>query len=130
MTRALSPLSRPLPAIAAAGALALTGAGCASAQPHAGPTASGPAAAGAFPVSLAAANGAVHVASRPAAIISLSPALTEMLYAIGAGPQVKAVDADSDYPPQAPRTKLSGLTPNVEAIVADRPDLVVESSDA
>ncbi len=63
--------------------------------------------------------------SRPRAIVSLSPTATEMLYAIGAGPQVKAVDDDSDYPPQAPRTKLSYLTPNVEAIVSYRPDLVV-----
>ena len=39
------------------------------------------------------------------------------------------MDADSNYPPQAPRTKLSGLSPNVEAIVADKPDLVVESDD-
>ena len=59
------------------------------------------------------------------AIISLSPTSTEMLYAIGAGRQVKAVDSDSDYPPQAPMTKLSGFQPNVEAIVGYKPDLVV-----
>jgi iron complex transport system substrate-binding protein len=52
-----------------------------------------------------------------------------MLYAIGAGSQVKAVDSLSDYPPQAPRTKLSAYQPNVEAIVAEKPDLVVESGD-
>ena len=50
--------------------------------------------------------------------MSLSPTATEMLYAIGAGSQVKAVDSLSDYPPQAPRTKLSAYQPNVEAIVA------------
>jgi iron complex transport system substrate-binding protein len=76
-----------------------------------------------------AANGAVHVSARPDAIVSLSPTATEMLYAIGAGRQVKAVDQDSDYPPQAPKTKLSGLQPNVEAIVAYKPSLVVVYSD-
>ena len=69
------------------------------------------------------------MASRPRAILSLSPTATEMLYAIGAGSQVKAVDSLSDYPPQAPRTKLSAYQPNVEAIVAEKPDLVVESGD-
>jgi iron complex transport system substrate-binding protein len=52
-----------------------------------------------------------------------------MLYAIGAGAQVKAVDSLSDYPRQAPRTKLSAYQPNVEAIAAYKPDLVVESGD-
>ena len=91
---------------------------------------SGAAAAGSFPVTIAAAGGPVHVMSKPGTIVSLSPTATEMLYAIGAGSQVKAVDADSDYPAQAPRTKLSGLQPNVEAIVAYKPDLVVVSFDA
>ena len=84
---------------------------------------------GAFPVRVTAANGTVRVTSRPTAIVSLSPTTTEMLYAIGAGSQVKAVDSLSDYPPQAPRSKLSAYQPNVEAIVAEKPDLVVESAD-
>ncbi|MGH3409949.1 MAG: ABC transporter substrate-binding protein [Streptosporangiaceae bacterium] len=82
-----------------------------------------------FPVTVQAANGRVHVGARPGAIVSLSPTLTEMLYAIGAGGQVKAVDEDSDYPPQAPRTKLNGFQPNLEAIVAFKPDLVVLSDN-
>ncbi len=48
-----------------------------------------------------------------------------MLYAIGAGPQVKAVDSYSDYPKNAPITKLSGYEPNVEAIAKYSPDLVI-----
>ena len=40
------------------------------------------------------------------------------VFAIGAGKQVVAVDDQSDYPKQAPRTTLSGFTPNVEAIAA------------
>src|SRR5262245_17770201 len=85
---------------------------------------------GAFPVRVTAANGTVHVAKRPTAIVSLSPTATEMLYAIGAGSQVKAVDSNSNYPAQAPRTKLSYFNPNVEAIAAERPDLVVVSNDS
>jgi iron complex transport system substrate-binding protein len=118
-------------AAAAAGLAILAAAGCGSTQAHnAGATAAArPAATGAFPVRIAAANGTVRVGSRPAAIVSISPTATEMLYAIGAGHQVKAVDSLSDYPPQAPRTKLSAYQPNVEAIVAEKPDLVVESGD-
>ena len=63
-------------------------------------------------------------------LVSLSPSATETLYAIGAGRQVVAVDELSDYPRRAPQTKLSGYTPNVEAIAAYRPDLVVLVFDA
>jgi iron complex transport system substrate-binding protein len=68
-------------------------------------------------------------AAVPHRIISLSPTATESLFAVGAGPQVIAVDDQSDYPKEAPRTKLSGYTPNVEAIAAYKPDLVVISFD-
>ena len=74
----------------------------------------------------------VHPASAavPHRIVSLSPTATETLFAIGAGSQVVAVDDQSDYPKRAPRTILSGYTPNVEAIAGYRPDLVVLSGDA
>jgi len=52
-----------------------------------------------------------------------------MLFAIGAGDQVVAVDDQSDYPPEAPTTELSGYEPNVEAIAKYEPDLVVATSD-
>jgi iron complex transport system substrate-binding protein len=118
--------------IAVAFAAGLTAAACSSnaanSQPEGAPN---PAkASGAFPVTVTAANGPVHLAKEPDAILSLSPTATEMLYAIGAGPQVKGVDSDSNYPPQAPRTKLSGFTPNVEAIAATKPDLVLVSNSA
>ncbi len=86
--------------------------------------------AGSFPVTVSAANGTVWIKSRPHAIVSLSPTATEMLYAIGAGRQVKAVDKYSDYPKSAPRTTLDDLQPNVEAIVAYKPDLVVVPGDS
>jgi len=83
----------------------------------------------AFPVTVVASNGKVTVTKRPARIVSLSPTATESLFAIGAGPQVVAVDDQSDYPKNVPRTALSGFTPNVEAIAAYRPDLVVIAYD-
>jgi iron complex transport system substrate-binding protein len=61
--------------------------------------------------------------------VSLSPTATEMLFAMGAGGQVVAVDDQSNYPPEAPHSNLSGFQPNVEAIAADNPDLVVVSND-
>jgi iron complex transport system substrate-binding protein len=83
-----------------------------------------------FPVTIKAANGAVTIAKRPARIVSLSPTATEDLFAVGAGRQVVAVDELSNFPKRAPRTKLSGFTPNVEAIAGYRPDLVVVHSSA
>jgi iron complex transport system substrate-binding protein len=78
----------------------------------------------------AAAHQRVHAKSKfPHRIVSLSPTVTEDLFAIGAGKQVVAVDSDSDYPKRAPHTSLSGVTPNVEAIANYHPDLVVISYD-
>ncbi len=61
--------------------------------------------------------------------MSLSPTATEMLFAIGAGDQVEAVDDQSNYPPDAPVTDLSGFEPNVEAIASYEPDLVVYATE-
>ncbi len=63
-------------------------------------------------------------------VISLSPSATEDLFAIGAGPQVIAVSSDSNFPASAPSTSLDAFTPNVEAIAALKPDLVVINSGA
>jgi iron complex transport system substrate-binding protein len=82
---------------------------------------------GKFPVTITTAVGKVTVSKRPTRIVSLSPTATETLFAIGARPQVIAVDDQSDYPKSAPKTSLSGFTPNVEAIASYRPDLVVTS---
>ena len=84
---------------------------------------------GNFPVKVVTANGTVTIPHQPRRIVSLSATATEDLYAVGAGAQVVAVDSYSAYPPQAPRTKLSGYTPNVEAIAKYRPDLVVVAED-
>ncbi len=82
-----------------------------------------------FPVTVTAANGVVDISSKPDAIVSLSATATEMLFAIGAGDQVVAVDTLSNYPPEAPVTDLAAFTPNTEAIASYAPDLVVISFD-
>jgi len=84
----------------------------------------------AFPADVEAANGTVTIETEPERIVSLSPTATEMLYAIGAGDQVVAVDDFSNYPEDAPVTDLSGFEPNVEAVTTYDPDLVVLSFDA
>ena len=60
-------------------------------------------------------------------IVSLAPSVTETLFALGAGAEVVGVSQYCDYPPQVlalPRVG-SFLTPNLEAIIALRPTLVV-----
>jgi iron complex transport system substrate-binding protein len=74
-------------------------------------------------------KGKVTIPHRPSRIVSLSATGTEDLYAVGAGKQVVAVDSYSTYPAQAPRTSLSGFTPNIEAIAGYGPDLVIVADD-
>lgn len=77
----------------------------------------------------------------PGCIVSLSPSATETLFAIGAGPQVQAVDKDSNYPTTGlPTKRIDSLNPSVEAIIgickptkahrSRKPGLVVISYDA
>ena len=63
------------------------------------------------------------------AIVSLSPTATETLFALGAGGLVKAVDNLSSYPPSAPRTDLTGATPDIDKLMAFGPEIVVLSDD-
>ena len=60
-------------------------------------------------------------------VVSLVPALTEMLFAIGAGPQVAAVSSYDDFPPETAKLPRVGalLDPDVERILSLRPDLVI-----
>ncbi len=81
----------------------------------------------AFPVTLQTPTGDLVLEDQPIRILSLSPTATEILFAIGAGDQVIAVDDQSNYPPEAPTSDISGFTPNLEAILALEPDLVVHS---
>jgi iron complex transport system substrate-binding protein len=136
--------ARPRGAPAPAGAAAVTAvtvvtavaalAGCASTATTSASTGStqkaSTAARSAFPVTVAASNGSVTIKARPDRIVSLAATATEDLYAVGAGSQVVAVDQNSDYPSGVPVTKLSGVTPNIEAIAKYRPDLVISYQNA
>ena len=76
----------------------------------------------------------------PSCIVSLSPTATETLFAIGAGPQVQAVDSDSNYPAHGlPTKRVNALNPSVEAVLgickstsgaSAKPNLVIISYDA
>ena len=78
--------------------------------------------------------------TRPTCVVSLSPTATETLFAIGAGPQVQAVDQDSNFPTHGlPSKRINALNPSVESVLgicrhgtgnAGKPDLVVISYDA
>lgn len=85
---------------------------------------------GDYPVTIESAGGTWTLEEAPQRIVSLSPAATEILFAVGAGDQVTAVDSYSYYPDNTPVTDLSGWDPNVEAVLAFEPDLVVISNDA
>lgn len=76
-------------------------------------------------------NSTQDVSEAPQRIISLSATHTEILFAIGAIEQVIAIDSTSNYPAESAGvlTELSGFEPNVEAITAYEPDLVVIGDD-
>jgi iron complex transport system substrate-binding protein len=83
-----------------------------------------------YPMTLTDSLGrSVTVARRPERIVSLSPAATETLFAIGAGPRVVAVTTVDNYPPEVKSLpQVGGFSPatvSVEAILSHRPDLVV-----
>jgi iron complex transport system substrate-binding protein len=82
-----------------------------------------------FPVTVGSGANATTIKAKPEKIVSLSPTATEILFAIGAGKQVTAVDDQSNFPPEAPKSDLSGFKPNVEAIAQKNPDLVVIQFD-
>jgi iron complex transport system substrate-binding protein len=76
--------------------------------------------------SIASADAASAVAA-PARIVSLAPSVTETLFALGVGSRVVAVSDYCDYPPDVRRLPKIGsfLDPNIEAIVGQRPDVVI-----
>jgi iron complex transport system substrate-binding protein len=84
------------------------------------------AAASAFVIFISTLIGPVHGAATMR-IVSLAPSVTETLFALGAGSEVVGVSQYCDYPPEVrdlPRVG-SFLTPNLEAIIALRPTLVI-----
>ena len=117
--------------VLAAVALVATGCGSTSATAEtpvttlATTTTTAPVEASGFPVTVETANGPVTIEAQPERIVSLSPTSTEVLFAVGAGPRVVAVDNQSNYPVEAPMTELTGFDPNLEAIAGYDADLVI-----
>ncbi|MDT7943039.1 MAG: ABC transporter substrate-binding protein [Dehalococcoidia bacterium] len=110
--------------------LALLTAACGEeARPTPSPTAATPSPVATFPVTITDSLGRqVNIPAPPQRIVSLSPRDTEILFALGLGPWVVAVDNLSDYPPEVeakPRVGSAFTGLNVEAIAAQRPDLII-----
>jgi iron complex transport system substrate-binding protein len=98
-------------------------AGGAAEQPEA--TSSG---GGAFPVVMLDAQGVeVTVPTRPERIVSTSPTVTEMLFALGAGDRVVGVTEQCDYPTEVDGLRRVGgfWTPSVERVLGANPDIVI-----
>jgi iron complex transport system substrate-binding protein len=86
----------------------------------------------AFPVQVVRSDGKqLSIAAAPKRIVSMSPAATETLFAIGAESEIAAVDKNADYPDGAKNfaTKVDAYEPNIESIRALNPDLVIIASD-
>jgi iron complex transport system substrate-binding protein len=63
-------------------------------------------------------------------VVTLSPNVTEMIFAIGAGAKIVASDDFSNFPSQAAQLpRVGGLQPNIEKIVQVRPDVVIASTE-
>lgn len=89
---------------------------------------------GSWPVTVRDAFGrSVTLQSEPKRIISLSPANTEILFAIGAGDRVVGVTTFCDFPAEAAnRPKVGGFagsTVNLESVVSLHPDLVLAGDE-
>ena len=83
-----------------------------------------------YPLTVKFGGYTTKIAKKPTKIISLSPSATEIFYAIGAKSQILAVDNLSNYPAGTPMSEISAFEPNVEAILAKKPDLVLLSIDS
>lgn len=72
----------------------------------------------------------VRVPVKPQRIITLAPNLTEIVYAVGAGDRLVGDTTFCDYPPEAKQVAKIGdtLQPNIERIIALKPDLVLVST--
>jgi cobalamin transport system substrate-binding protein len=120
--------SRP-PLVALLLALLLAVTACGNSSADDGSAEASGSADGQWPVTVTGDNGDLTLDAQPEKIVSMSATATEMLFAIGAGDQVEAVDSTSNYPEDVPTTDLSSFTPNAEAIAGYDPDLVVLSDD-
>ncbi len=131
-TRFTRSLTGALALVALATLLALGGlslAGCGSTAATSSVPAENPASA--FPVTVTDdASRTVTLKSEPQRIVSLAPANTEMLYALGLGDRVVGVTTYDDYPAEVAKVAKVGdfAAPNIESVAAAKPDLVLATS--
>ena len=83
-----------------------------------------------YPLTVKFGGYVTKIPKKPTKIVSLSPSATEIFYALGAGPQIHAVDSLSNFPTNAPISQISAFEPNVEAVIAKKPDLVLLSVES
>jgi len=83
-------------------------------------------------LALAVSTGAAQAADPPARIVSLGGAVTEIVYALGAGPRVIGVDTTSLYPPAARHLPTVGYLRalGTEGLLSLKPDLIVAADEA
>lgn len=130
MTRTRTIRFATLAVAATALAVALFVTGCSSPEPAQEP-APAPVAEATFPVTITDdSSRTVTIAKKPERIVSLAPANTEILFAIGVGDRVVGVTTYDDYPEEATKLPKVGdfTTPNMEAIAAAKPDLIVATT--
>ena len=128
-TRTRRRLTAALALVACAVVTALALAGCGSASSSAS-SGSGQTATG-FPVRVTDdSSRTVEVKAEPMRIVSLAPASTEMVFELGLGSRVVGVTTYDDYPAEVAKIDKMGdfAGPNVEAIAAAKPDLVLATS--
>ena len=72
----------------------------------------------------------VAIPARIERVVTLAPNLTEMIFAVGAGEKIAGTDDYSNFPEQVRALpKVGGMQPNIEKIVALRPDVVFASTE-
>lgn len=74
----------------------------------------------------------ITLEKEPERIVSLAPSITELIYALGAGDKVVGVTDYDNYPPEVEEvSKVGGFKgPNIEAITAQNPDIVLASNQS
>jgi iron complex transport system substrate-binding protein len=115
----------------ALGALVLAGCAGGPQTSSQASTAEPSATAPAFPVTITDdSSRSVTIKAQPKRIVSLAPANTEILFALGLGAKVVGVTSNDDYPSEvASITKVGGFAgPNIEAVAGAKPDLILATS--
>lgn len=84
-----------------------------------------------FPVTITDdASRTVTIKAEPQRIVSLAPANTEIVFALGLGEKVVGVTTYDDYPAEVTKIAKIGdfTTPNIEAIAAAKPDVILATT--